>query len=63
MRPRLPVVQVLEPGQAEDDRAEEEAAVDVGPDEDDDRDRPEPSRVGAAVGHEQQDDREAAPSR
>ena len=58
MRPRHVVVDVLEPGEPEDDRAEEEAAVDVGPDEDDERDRPQPTGVRAAVGDEQQDDRE-----
>ena len=57
MGPRHPVVEILEPGQPEDDRPEEEAAVDVRPDDDQHRDRPEAPRVRVPVDHEQQDDR------
>ncbi len=52
------VVDVLQPGQPEDDRAEEEAAVDVRPEEDQERDRPQARRVRAAIGEQQEDHRE-----
>ncbi len=58
VRVRHVVVDVLEPGETQHDRPEEEAAVDVGPDEDDERDRPEPARMGAPIGDEDQHDRE-----
>jgi hypothetical protein len=51
-------VDVLEPGQTEDDRAEEEAAVDVRPQDHEQRDRPQPAGVGSAIGDEEQDDGE-----
>ena len=58
MRVRHMVVEVLQPGQAENDRPEEEAAVDVGPGEHDDRDRPQAPGVRPPVRHEHQHDRE-----
>ena len=50
---------VLEPGKAEHDRREEEAAVEVRPDEHQERDRPETGRMAAPLRDEDQQDREA----
>ena len=58
MRVRDPVVEVLEPGQPKHDGAEEETAVHVRPDEDQDGDGPQASRVRPAIDDEQEDDRE-----
>ena len=48
------VVEVLEPGQAEDQRCQEEAAVDVGPDQHQRRDRPQQARMGATLRDEEE---------
>ncbi len=49
---------ILDGREPDHERAEEEAAVKVRPDRDDDRDQPQAPRVGPAVRDEQQDDGE-----
>ena len=59
MRARPAFGNVLEPGEAEHDRRQEEAAVEVRPDEHQEGDRPETGRMAAPLRDEDEQDREA----
>ena len=55
---RIAIVEVLEPRQDQDQRSEEEAPVEVGPDDHEDRDRPQATGMGPSIDDEQQHDGE-----
>ncbi len=52
------VHRILDPGESQDERPEEEAAVQVRPDRHDERHQPQPARMLVAIGDEEQHDRE-----